>query len=71
MSLQSAFSCLTRRSFRCLQHPYLFSEDIEPSGLSPSETHEKLIDARYGPSLSCLLKIFSQRKISTSEKHAS
>ncbi|KAK0208177.1 SNF2 family DNA-dependent ATPase [Desarmillaria ectypa] len=30
---------------KCLQHPYLCFEDIEPSGLSPQETHEKLIDA--------------------------
>jgi hypothetical protein len=31
-------------SYRCLQHPYLFAEDIEPRGLSNQETHEKLID---------------------------
>lgn len=30
---------------RCLQHPYLVSRDIEPSGLPPQETHEKLIGA--------------------------
>ncbi|KAK0464991.1 SNF2 family DNA-dependent ATPase [Desarmillaria tabescens] len=30
---------------KCLQHPYLCFEDIEPTGLSPQETHEKLIDA--------------------------
>ncbi|EIN14062.1 hypothetical protein PUNSTDRAFT_140446 [Punctularia strigosozonata HHB-11173 SS5] len=30
---------------KCLQHPYLVSDDIEPRGLSPAETHEKLIDA--------------------------
>lgn len=30
---------------RCLQHPYLYSEDIEPRNLSPQESHEKLIDA--------------------------
>ncbi|SJL05568.1 uncharacterized protein ARMOST_08931 [Armillaria ostoyae] len=30
---------------KCLQHPYLCFEDIEPAGLSPQETHEKLIDA--------------------------
>ncbi|RDB29203.1 Chromatin remodeling factor mit1 [Hypsizygus marmoreus] len=30
---------------KCLQHPYLYAEDIEPRGLSPQETHEKLIDA--------------------------
>ncbi|KAF5384826.1 hypothetical protein D9615_001372 [Tricholomella constricta] len=29
---------------KCLQHPYLNAEDIEPRGLSPQETHEKLID---------------------------
>jgi SNF2 family DNA or RNA helicase len=28
-----------------LQHPYLYAEDIEPRNLSPSEAHEKLIDA--------------------------
>ncbi|KAF9020320.1 hypothetical protein BDZ89DRAFT_1072318 [Hymenopellis radicata] len=30
---------------KCLQHPYLYSEDIEPRNLPPKETHEKLIDA--------------------------
>ncbi|OBZ79352.1 Chromatin remodeling factor mit1 [Grifola frondosa] len=30
---------------KCVQHPYLVSDDIEPRGLSPQETHEKLIDA--------------------------
>ncbi|CAL1695101.1 unnamed protein product [Somion occarium] len=30
---------------KCLQHPYLVSQDIEPKGLSPQEAHEKLIDA--------------------------
>ncbi|EGO30851.1 hypothetical protein SERLADRAFT_444458 [Serpula lacrymans var. lacrymans S7.9] len=30
---------------KCLQHPYLVNEDIEPRGLPPQETHEKLIDA--------------------------
>ncbi|PFH54826.1 hypothetical protein AMATHDRAFT_134744 [Amanita thiersii Skay4041] len=30
---------------KCLQHPYLYAEDIEPRGLSQQETHEKLIDA--------------------------
>ncbi|KAF8846211.1 hypothetical protein BDN67DRAFT_918420 [Paxillus ammoniavirescens] len=30
---------------KCIQHPYLFSDDIEPRGLQPSEAHEKLIDA--------------------------
>jgi len=30
--------------FRCLQHPYLYAEDIEPRGLPPQEIHEKLID---------------------------
>ncbi|EDR15764.1 SNF2 family DNA-dependent ATPase [Laccaria bicolor S238N-H82] len=29
---------------KCLQHPYLYAEDIEPRGLPPQETHEKLID---------------------------
>jgi chromodomain-helicase-DNA-binding protein 4 len=29
---------------KCLQHPYLYNEDIEPKGLSPAETHGKLID---------------------------
>lgn len=31
-------------SCRCLQHPYLYAEDIEPRGLGKEETHEKLID---------------------------
>jgi len=30
---------------RCLQHPYLYSEDIEPQNLPPQESHGKLIDA--------------------------
>lgn len=30
---------------RCLQHPYLIADDIEPKGLSPTEAHLKLIDA--------------------------
>lgn len=30
---------------RCIQHPYLISDDIEPRGLEPLEAHEKLIDA--------------------------
>ncbi|TFK30824.1 hypothetical protein FA15DRAFT_608326 [Coprinopsis marcescibilis] len=30
---------------KCLQHPYLYSEDIEPRGIPPSEVHEKLVDA--------------------------
>ncbi|KAF9015550.1 SNF2 family N-terminal domain-containing protein [Cyathus striatus] len=30
---------------KCLQHPYLYAEDIEPSNLSPQESHDKLIDA--------------------------
>jgi hypothetical protein len=30
---------------RCLQHPYLYEESIEPRGLPQQETHEKLIDA--------------------------
>ncbi|KAF8078789.1 SNF2 family DNA-dependent ATPase [Lyophyllum atratum] len=29
---------------KCLQHPYLYAENIEPRGLSPQETHGKLID---------------------------
>ncbi|KAG6854234.1 hypothetical protein C0991_009252 [Blastosporella zonata] len=29
---------------KCLQHPYLYAEDIEPRGLAPKESHEKLID---------------------------
>lgn len=32
-------------SLRCLQHPYLYGEDIEPRGLTEEETHEKLISA--------------------------
>ncbi|KAJ7630765.1 SNF2 family DNA-dependent ATPase [Roridomyces roridus] len=30
---------------KCLQHPYLYEETIEPRGLPERETHEKLIDA--------------------------
>ncbi|KAI0936745.1 hypothetical protein AcV5_004808 [Taiwanofungus camphoratus] len=30
---------------KCLQHPYLVSDEIEPRGLSPEESHAKLIDA--------------------------
>ncbi|KIL71765.1 hypothetical protein M378DRAFT_155365 [Amanita muscaria Koide BX008] len=30
---------------KCLQHPYLYDENIEPRGLPQKETHEKLIDA--------------------------
>ncbi|KAG6885408.1 hypothetical protein C0993_002141 [Termitomyces sp. T159_Od127] len=30
---------------KCLQHPYLYAEDIEPRGLPPQESHGKLIDA--------------------------
>ncbi|KAJ7783591.1 SNF2 family DNA-dependent ATPase [Mycena maculata] len=30
---------------KCLQHPYLYEENIEPRGLPEQETHEKLIDA--------------------------
>ncbi|EAU92718.2 SHREC complex subunit Mit1 [Coprinopsis cinerea okayama7 len=30
---------------KCLQHPYLYAEDIEPQGLPPDEVHHKLIDA--------------------------
>jgi SNF2 family DNA or RNA helicase len=30
---------------RCLQHPYLYDDGIEPRDLTPEETHGKLIDA--------------------------
>ncbi|KIY63755.1 hypothetical protein CYLTODRAFT_425826 [Cylindrobasidium torrendii FP15055 ss-10] len=30
---------------KCLQHPYIYSNEIEPVGLSVRETHEKLVDA--------------------------
>lgn len=30
---------------KCLQHPYLVSRDIEPTGLPPHEAHERLIGA--------------------------
>ncbi|KAF7310762.1 SNF2 family DNA-dependent ATPase [Mycena chlorophos] len=30
---------------KCLQHPYLYEDTIEPRGLSKQETHYKLIDA--------------------------
>ncbi|KAJ7042418.1 SNF2 family DNA-dependent ATPase [Mycena alexandri] len=30
---------------KCLQHPYLYDEEIEPRGLPQQETHDKLIDA--------------------------
>ncbi|KAJ7492793.1 SNF2 family DNA-dependent ATPase [Mycena latifolia] len=30
---------------KCLQHPYLYEETIEPRGLPEQETHDKLIDA--------------------------
>ncbi|KAF9527780.1 SNF2 family N-terminal domain-containing protein [Crepidotus variabilis] len=30
---------------KCLQHPYLYAQDLEPRDLSPQETHGKLIDA--------------------------
>ncbi|KAF8167730.1 SNF2 family N-terminal domain-containing protein [Crassisporium funariophilum] len=30
---------------KCLQHPYLYAEDIEPRHLPEKELHEKLIDA--------------------------
>lgn len=33
------------RSCRCLQHPYLVSEEIEPRNMSPQVTHDKLIEA--------------------------
>jgi hypothetical protein len=29
--------------YRCIQHPYLLSPDIEPKDLSPQEAHERLI----------------------------
>ncbi|KAI9057725.1 hypothetical protein FKP32DRAFT_1597935 [Trametes sanguinea] len=30
---------------KCIQHPYLVSDTIEPRGLSPQETHERLVAA--------------------------
>ncbi|KAI0652071.1 SNF2 family N-terminal domain-containing protein [Trametes meyenii] len=30
---------------KCIQHPYLVSETIEPRGLSPQETHDRLVAA--------------------------
>ena len=30
---------------RCLQHPYLVDEGIEPKDLAPTEVHEKLASA--------------------------
>ena len=30
---------------RCLQHPYLVNEGIEPKDLAPTEVHEKLVSA--------------------------
>ena len=30
---------------RCLQHPYIVSEGIEPNDLAPNEVHEKLVSA--------------------------
>ncbi|KAJ3512355.1 hypothetical protein NLJ89_g3566 [Agrocybe chaxingu] len=30
---------------KCLQHPYIYDEDIEPRDVTPQEMHEKLIDA--------------------------
>ncbi|KAF9502487.1 hypothetical protein BDN71DRAFT_1479184 [Pleurotus eryngii] len=30
---------------KCLQHPYIYASDIEPTNLTPQATHEKLIDA--------------------------
>ncbi|KAI8990487.1 SNF2 family N-terminal domain-containing protein [Trametes punicea] len=30
---------------KCIQHPYLVSDTIEPRGLSPTETHERLVAA--------------------------
>ncbi|KAF5352561.1 hypothetical protein D9756_006063 [Leucocoprinus leucothites] len=38
---------------KCLQHPYLYSQDIEPKGLSKEEAHAKLI---YGSAKLRLLK---------------
>lgn len=34
----------TLMSGRCVQHPYLIADDIEPKGLSHAEAHSKLID---------------------------
>lgn len=31
--------------YRCIQHPYLVSPEIEPKGLSPKDSHENLISA--------------------------
>ena len=31
--------------YRCLQHPYLVSDTIEPRDLPPQETHDRLIGA--------------------------
>jgi len=39
------FLTIKKITCRCLQHPYLYAEDIEPRDLSPAETHGKLIDA--------------------------
>ncbi|KAI0375223.1 hypothetical protein BV20DRAFT_1110377 [Pilatotrama ljubarskyi] len=30
---------------KCIQHPYLVSDTIEPRGLSPQETHDRLVGA--------------------------
>lgn len=30
---------------KCIQHPYLVSETIEPRGLPPQETHDRLVGA--------------------------
>jgi len=30
---------------RCLQHPYIYNEEIEPKGLPAQEAHDKLIAA--------------------------
>ena len=41
----TTFTLCLPSHIRCLQHPYLYDDDIEPRGLAPEETHEKLIDA--------------------------
>lgn len=37
--------CTLTVASRCLQHPYLVSRGIEPEGLSPAESHQKLVSA--------------------------
>ena len=39
------FTSIQMPIIRCLQHPYLYDDEIEPRGLPSKETHEKLIDA--------------------------